>query len=63
LTGELEYAKFNKDSILSTADDVPSQADLSASKQELELREQVAREEKRLLSTKSKNRVKNRFYL
>jgi hypothetical protein len=40
----------NKDSILSTADDVPSQADLSASKQELELREQVAREEKRLLS-------------
>jgi hypothetical protein len=29
-------------------------ADLSASKQELELREQVAREEKRLLSTKSK---------
>jgi hypothetical protein len=54
LTGELEYAKFNKDSILSTADDVPSQADLSASKQELELREQVAREEKRLLSTKSK---------
>ena len=54
LTGELEYAKFNKDSILSTADDVPSQADLSASKQELELREQVAREEKRVLSTKSK---------
>lgn len=54
LTGELEYAKFNKDSILSTADDVPSQADLSASKQELELREQVAKEEKRLLSTKSK---------
>jgi hypothetical protein len=54
LTGELEYAKFNKDSILSTADDVPSQADLSASKQELELREQVAREEKRSLSTKSK---------
>lgn len=54
LTGELEYAKFNKDSILSTADDVPSQSDLSASKQELELREQVAREEKRLLSTKSK---------
>ena len=54
LTGELEYAKFNKDSILSTPDDVPSQADLSASKQELELREQVAREEKRVLSTKSK---------
>ncbi|MFV8331840.1 peptidase [Flavobacterium sp. GSP14] len=54
LTGELEYAKFNKDSILSTADDVPSQADLSASKQELELREQVAKEEKKALSAKSK---------
>ncbi len=54
LTGELEYAKFNKDSILSTADELPSQADLSASKQELELREQVAKEEKRSLSAKSK---------
>ncbi|MFV8356530.1 peptidase [Flavobacterium sp. XS1P32] len=54
LTGELEYAKFNKDSILSTADDVPSQADLSASKQELELREQVAKEEKTAFSAKSK---------
>jgi hypothetical protein len=46
----------NKDSILSTADDVPSQADLSASKQELELREQVAREEKRLLSKIKKSK-------
>jgi hypothetical protein len=53
LTGELEYAKFNKDSILST-DDVPSQADLSASKQELELREQVAREEKEIAFYKIK---------
>jgi hypothetical protein len=41
---------------------VPSQADLSASKQELELREQVAREEKRLL-TKSKQSKKIDFYL
>ena len=54
LTGELEYAKFNKDSILSNADELPSEADLSASKQELELREQVAKEEKRSLSAKSK---------
>ena len=54
LTGELEYAKFNKDSILSTADELSSQVDLSASKQELELREQVAKEEKRSLSAKSK---------
>jgi hypothetical protein len=33
---------------------LPSQADLSASEQELELREQVAKEEKRSLSAKSK---------
>lgn len=46
LTGELEYAKFNKDSILATTDESASQIDLSASKEELELREQVAVEEK-----------------
>ena len=54
LTGELEYAKFNKDSILSAADEVPSQVDLSPSKQELELREQIAKEEKNPLSKKLK---------
>lgn len=54
LTGELEYAKFNKDSILSAADEAPSQVDLSASKQELELREQVTKEEKKALSKKLK---------
>ncbi|MFV8358847.1 peptidase [Flavobacterium sp. LS1P3] len=54
LIGELEYAKFNKDSILSAADEVLSQADLSASKKELELREQVTKEEKKSLSKKSK---------
>jgi hypothetical protein len=48
LTGELEYAKFNKDSILSDADEVPSQVDISASKQELELRKQVGQEEKNI---------------
>jgi hypothetical protein len=46
LTGELEYAKFNKDSILSAVDEVSATADLSASKQELELREQVVKEDK-----------------
>ncbi|MDI6048365.1 peptidase [Flavobacterium sp. XS2P24] len=45
LTGELEYAKFNKDSILTVVDEVSSQAYLSASKKELELREQVTKEE------------------
>jgi len=48
LTGELEYAKFNKDSILATAtEENAAQIDLSASKEELELREKVAKEEKK----------------
>jgi len=45
LTGELEYAKFNKDSILTSPYATPSKFDLSASNEELELREQVAKEE------------------
>ena len=48
LTGDLEYAKFSKDSIFSEIDEAPSKADLSASKEELELRKQVAKEEKNL---------------
>jgi hypothetical protein len=52
LTGQLEYAKFNKDSILATSVDIPSKFDLSASKEELELREQVAKEEKNNLPKK-----------
>ena len=54
LTGELEFSKFNKDSILSSADESSSQVDLSASKSELQLRDQVAKEEKKSLSKKSK---------
>lgn len=47
LTGELEYAKFSKDSILATTASEPSsQVDLSASEEELEFRKQVAEEEK-----------------
>ena len=46
LTGKLEYAKFNKDSILASSDEAPSHVDLSPSKEELKLREQVAKEEK-----------------
>jgi hypothetical protein len=57
LTGELEYAKFNKDSILSAVDQVPSQADLSASKQELELREQVAKDDSHPASTRGRSRT------
>ncbi|QBN19290.1 peptidase [Flavobacterium nackdongense] len=46
LTGELEYAKFNKDSILATANEAQSQFDMSPSEEELRLRKEVAEEEK-----------------
>jgi hypothetical protein len=45
LTGELEFAKFNKDSILSSTEATPVEGNLSASKEELELRKQVNKEE------------------
>lgn len=45
LTGELEFAKFNKDSILSSVEKNPIESDLSASKEELELRKRVKKEE------------------
>jgi hypothetical protein len=56
LTGELEYAKFNKDSILAATDEAPSPVNLSASKKEMELREQVAKEQKETISKKSKSK-------
>ena len=46
LTGDLEYARFNKDSILSSTDEVKTPVDLTASKNEMELRERVREEEK-----------------
>jgi hypothetical protein len=46
LNGDLEYAKFNKDSILSSSDEISEPADLSPSQKEIELRERVANEEK-----------------
>ena len=58
LTGKLEYAKFNKDSILSTVDESPSQLDLSPSKEELELRKEVAKEEKKSQASASKAKKK-----
>lgn len=56
LTGELEYAKFNKDSILAATEEAPSPVNLSASKKEMELREQVAKEEKETISKKAKSK-------
>ena len=58
LTGELEYAKFNKDSILATADQAQSQVDFSPSKEELELRKDVAKEEKNSISNASEAKKK-----
>ncbi|MFG4000716.1 peptidase [Flavobacterium aquidurense] len=45
LTGELEYAKFNKDSILAETDE-HSDVNMKASEEELKLREEVAKMEK-----------------
>ena len=58
LNGELEYAKFNRDSILATANDTLSNLDLSASKEELELRKEVSTEEKKSQSNASKAKKK-----
>ena len=46
LTGELDYAKFNKDSILSSTDETVAPEKLKASEEELELRNEVIKEEK-----------------
>lgn len=58
LTGELEYAKFNKDSILSSSEDLQTQADLTASKEELKLRAQVNKEESKSNSPKTMEQKK-----
>jgi hypothetical protein len=47
LTGELEFAQFNKDSILSSVETTPAEGNLSASKDELELRKRVTQEEQK----------------
>ena len=57
LTGELEYAKFNKDSILAASDQAPSQVNMSPSKEEMELRNEVAKEEKKSKTNLPKQKV------
>jgi len=56
LNGELEYAKFNKDSILSYSEETAEPVDLSASKNEIELREQVKEEEKAIPAAPKKGK-------
>jgi hypothetical protein len=58
LNGELDYAKFNKDSILSYSEETAEPVDLSASKEEMELRERVKEEEKGISKPQSKNSKK-----
>jgi len=58
LNGQLDYAKFNKDSILATSTDTIQKADLSPSKEELELRAEVEKEEKKAQQTSSKKKKK-----
>lgn len=57
LTGDLEYAKFNKDSITATASEPVSDEDLQPSKADLKLREEVEREDKYNLFEKAKPKV------
>jgi hypothetical protein len=57
LRGELEYAKFNKDSILSETEETPD-LDMKASEEEIKLREEVAKVEKES-GEKSQNKNKS----
>lgn len=57
LKGELEYSKFNKDSILSETAENPSDLNMKASYAEIKLREEVAKTEKEL-QTKPQDKKK-----
>ncbi len=57
LTGDLEYAKFNKDSILAQENPDNLKADLNPSEDEKKLREQVALEDKYNLFEKAQSKV------
>ena len=56
LKGELEYAKFNKDSILAETVE-PSEVNMKASEEELKLRDEVTKMEKESVE---KSRSKNK---
>lgn len=58
LNGQLDYAKFNKDSILAASTDTIQKTDLSPSKEELELRAEVEKEDKKAQQTVSKKKKK-----
>ncbi|MGV3697728.1 M23 family metallopeptidase [Flavobacterium sp.] len=54
LTGDLEYAKFNKDSIIAAASEPINEEELKPSKADLKLREEVEREDKYNLFEKAR---------
>lgn len=60
LTGQLDYAKFNKDSILASSDALVEPELLQASKEELELRNEVSTEEKKAQTAKNPVSKKNK---
>jgi murein DD-endopeptidase MepM/ murein hydrolase activator NlpD len=57
LTGDLDYAKFNKDSILASTSETVSEQELQPTPADLKLRAEVAREDKYNLFEKAKPRV------
>ena len=57
LTGDVDYAKLNKDSILASKPETSAEGDLQASSEDLKLREQVAQEDKYNLFEKAKSKV------
>ncbi|MFN3757337.1 MAG: M23 family metallopeptidase [Flavobacterium sp.] len=57
LTGDLEYAQFNKDSLLSNETIYPSQYRMTPAEAEMKLREQVAQEDKFNLFEKAESKV------
>ena len=57
LTGDLEYAKFNKDSILASVSEHISEEELKPTKSDLKFREAVDREDKYNLFEKAKPKV------
>ncbi|PWA06948.1 M23 family metallopeptidase [Flavobacterium psychrotolerans] len=57
LTGDLDYAKLNKDSILASKVEVLKEEDLQPSEADLKLREQVSQEDKYNLFEKAQSKV------
>jgi len=57
LTGDLDYAKLNKDSIYASVTETPKTEDLKPSEADLQLREEVTQEDKYNLFEKAKSKV------